>query len=449
MMRPDDLFSIGVNNLVKRKLRTFLTLLGVIIGTAAIVVLVSLSNGMDESFKNQIEQMGSLNNIDVMKPYGNGPGPSRPNGAKLKLDDKAVKTLEAIPHVEAVLPVKETYMRIWVGRQVADKSIIGTDLSKLEIFGAKLLKGHSASAQNTVVFGFSADQDFYNPRDQGNMGMMGGGWTEPPKPGEEVPYKPKLNLMTKLILTADYDYPDNRNSAPDQKKAKKFKAKGVGVLSRTGNYSIDYSAYVSLKTLKQMIKEDAKLLDNRDAIRNLEQYDRMIVRVDNIDYAADVQQQIKAMGYEANSLMDIINEMKKTSQVMKLVLGGIGAVSLLVAAIGIANTMVMSIYERTREIGVMKVIGADLVDIRNIFLVESGLIGLTGGIIGVILSYGVSAIINMIAGSQMGGQQISLIDFKLVLFGIAFSTGIGLISGYSPANRAMKLSVLNALRNNA
>ena len=445
MMRPDDLFSIGVNNLIKRKLRTFLTLLGVVIGTAAIVVLVSLSNGMDESFKNQIEQMGSLNNIDVMKPWEGKPGGV--SGAKLKLDDKALQSFEAIANVEAVLPIKETYMRIWVGRQVADKSIIGTDLAKLEVFGAKLLKGHTASGQNTVVFGFAADQSFYNPRNQGDF--MGGGWVEPPKPGEEVPYNPKLNLLTKLIMTADYEYPDNRNSAPDQKKPKKFKAKGVGILARTGNYMLDDGAFVSLKTLKQMIKEDAKLMDNRDALKNLEQYDRMIVRVDNIDNAAAVQKQIKEMGYEANSLMDIINEMKKTSQVMKLVLGGIGAVSLLVAAIGIANTMVMSIYERTREIGVMKVIGADLVDIRNIFLVESGLIGFTGGIIGVMLSYGVSAVINMIAGSQMGGQQISLIDFKLVLFGIAFSTGIGLISGYSPANRAMKLSVLNALRNNA
>lgn len=149
MMRPDDLFSIGVNNLIKRKLRTFLTLLGVVIGTAAIVVLVSLSNGMDQSFQDQIEQMGSLNNIDVMKPYGNGPGPSGQNGAKLKLDDKAMKQLEAIPHVEAVLPIKETYMRIWVGKQVSDKSIIGTDPSKLEIFGAKVMKGHALSGDKT------------------------------------------------------------------------------------------------------------------------------------------------------------------------------------------------------------------------------------------------------------------------------------------------------------
>ncbi len=447
MMRPEDLFSIGVNNLIKRKLRTFLTLLGVVIGTAAIVVLVSLSNGMDKGFQDQIEQMGSLNNIDVMKPYGNGPGPAGLSTSKLKLDDKAMEQFEAISNVEAVLPIKEAYMRILVGKQVSDKSIIGTDPAKLEIFGAKLMKGHNLTGgQNTVLFGFSADQDFYNPRRMNDMN--GGGWTEPPKPGEEVPYEPKLNLLTNLIITADYDYPDNRNSTADQKKPKKFKAKGVGILSRTGNYFIDYSAFVSLKTLKQMIKDDAKLMDNRDALRNLDQYERMIVRVDSIDNTAKVQQQIKAMGYEASSLMDIITQMKKTSQMMKLILGGVGAVSLLVAAIGIANTMVMSIYERTREIGVMKVIGADLVDIRNIFLVESGLIGLIGGIIGVILSYGVSVIINMIGAQQMG-QKLSLIDFKLAVFGIAFSTAIGLISGYSPARRAMNLSVLNALRNNA
>ena len=136
---------------------------------------------------------------------------------------------------------------------------------------------------------------------------------------------------------------------------------------------------------------------------------------------------------------------------MQAILGGIGAVSLLVAAIGIANTMVMSIYERTKEIGIIKVLGADIADIRRLFLLEAGLLGLGGGIIGLLVSYGSSWLLNQIAGSFMmnmgGGSKISIIDPQLALGALIFATLIGLVSGYAPALRAMRLSALEAIRN--
>jgi ABC-type antimicrobial peptide transport system permease subunit len=143
--------------------------------------------------------------------------------------------------------------------------------------------------------------------------------------------------------------------------------------------------------------------------------------------------------------------MKKTSRTIQAILAGIGAVSLLVAAIGITNTMVMSIYERTREIGIIKVLGANIRDIKKLFLIEAGLIGLGGGLIGLVLSYAVSVILNK-AGMQlmgdMGGvsRSISIISPELAIGAVVFSSLVGLISGYAPARRAMKISALDAIR---
>jgi putative ABC transport system permease protein len=144
--------------------------------------------------------------------------------------------------------------------------------------------------------------------------------------------------------------------------------------------------------------------------------------------------------------------MKKTSGLIQAILGGLGAVPLFVAAIGITNTMVMSIYERTKEIGVMKVIGAQLKDIKRLFLFEAAMIGLFGGVLGIGISYGISAIINTVLSGMNGDtgyygpQLLSDIPAWLAISGMSFSTVIGLIAGYYPAVRATKLSALEAIR---
>ena len=141
--------------------------------------------------------------------------------------------------------------------------------------------------------------------------------------------------------------------------------------------------------------------------------------------------------------------MKSQFAMVQAVLGGIGAVSLLVAAIGIANTMMMSIYERTKEIGVMKVIGCSLKNIRQLFLIEAGFIGFLGGVAGNLLSALISGMINMlVSGDSMGfSGNISYIPVWLVMLSMAFAVLVGMLAGYFPAVRAMKLSPLAAIRN--
>ena len=139
-----------------------------------------------------------------------------------------------------------------------------------------------------------------------------------------------------------------------------------------------------------------------------------------------------------------------TIGMIEVALGGIGAISLFVAAIGIINTMMMSIYERTKEIGIMKVIGCRLRDLQLLFLLEAGYIGFIGGTIGVIISYGISALINKIvmniaaADFSMGISYIPLwLPFVAIIFGVL----IGMLAGLFPSIRAMKLSPLAAMRN--
>lgn len=129
-------------------------------------------------------------------------------------------------------------------------------------------------------------------------------------------------------------------------------------------------------------------------------YEEAKVNVDDMDHVIEVQKAISNMGYEANSQMEWLEQSKQQSNMIQAALGGIGAVSLLVAAIGIANTMMMSIYERTKEIGVLKVLGCSLATIRNMFLIEAGFIGFMGGLIGLAAEFMVSVLINQISGSD-------------------------------------------------
>ena len=167
----------------------------------------------------------------------------------------------------------------------------------------------------------------------------------------------------------------------------------------------------------------------------------------------EVADVIRNMGYNVETNAEYLDSMKSQFAIVQAVLGGIGAVSLLVAAIGIANTMMMSIYERTKEIGVMKVLGCSRYGISGkCSCWKQAFIGLLGGIAGNILSFVMSAAINIIVGSSgamsMGTDStISYIPWWLVLMSMVFAVLVGVLAGYFPAKRAMKLSPLAAIRN--
>ena len=222
------------------------------------------------------------------------------------------------------------------------------------------------------------------------------------------------------------------------------------------NYT--YSVYAEIEALKAQLKRIYKKKPIPGQPTNKKGkpypyfiYNQAVVFVDDTENVTEVQQVITDMGYQANSQMEWIEQSQKTYDIIQLVLGGIGAVSLFVAAIGIANTMMMSIYERTKEIGVIKVLGCDLRNIRNMFLLESGFIGFIGGVIGVLISYGIGfAMNNFLAIAQaMTGMDGDISRIPLWLSGaaIVFAIFVGMAAGFFPSLRAMRLSPLAAIRN--
>lgn len=434
-------------NMLRRKTRTFLTISGVIIGTSSIVVMLSLGLAMDKSFQDQLAQMGSLNVVDVypsapfqdIKPVGQEAG-----GAVL--DDQAIKSFEKLPGVSAVMPQKTAYMRVIAGRLVGDIPIIGIKPELLDEFDFQTEQGRllAPGDKNELIFGVRVADNFMNPRLPNQYYPM-----EPAPTG-----KPRVNLLSsKLLLTSDMYYGNRRSDLPeDYKPAKPYEIKGVGIIKDSGNER-DYQAYMNIEALEAILREESRRqpTTSRERVSSQSGYEMVKIKVQDIEQVEAVQKAIQSMGFQANSLLDMLNSMKKASRTFQAILGGIGAVSLLVAAIGITNTMVMSIYERTREIGVMKVLGADLRDIGRMFLFEAGLIGLLGGGLGLGFSYLVSWLLNSLSARFMGGMgvppgEISVITPLLSLAALVFAALIGLVAGYFPARRAMHLSVLEAIR---
>ncbi len=166
-----------------------------------------------------------------------------------------------------------------------------------------------------------------------------------------------------------------------------------------------------------------------------------------------ITQMLQDMGYNAYSSAEWIQQEMDSMNTIQAVLGAIGAVAMLVAAISITNTMMMSIYERTKEIGVMKVLGCDIHNIQALFLMEAGFIGFIGGVVGVGFSYLLSLGINsLVASSEVGANMgvagaICRIPLWLSPLAIVFAIVIGMIAGFIPSLRAMRLSPLAAIRN--
>lgn len=182
-------------------------------------------------------------------------------------------------------------------------------------------------------------------------------------------------------------------------------------------------------------------------------YSEIIVQVDDMANVTELTTWLKDSGYNAYSSAEWIQQELDTMNMIQAVLGAIGAVAMLVAAISITNTMMMSIYERTKEIGVMKVLGCDIRNIQGLFLMEAGFIGFIGGVVGVGFSYGLSLVINgLVAGSEATANMgitgaICRIPLWLSPLAIVFAIVIGMIAGFIPSLRAMRLSPLAAIRN--
>ena len=237
--------------------------------------------------------------------------------------------------------------------------------------------------------------------------------------------------------------------------------KVVGVLKEDQGkgYETSEGVMMDINALKSLIQDLTGKTDTKF------EYSSINVKAESLEAVPDVEQAIKDLGYSTYSMQSLRDELNKQTRQIELMLGGLGAISLLVAAIGITNTMIMSISERTKEIGIMKALGCYVRDIRAMFLMEAGSIGLLGGVLGLIFSFIISVGINLFSFGAFGGggvtwelikqaliggenvTRVSVIKPELIIFALVFSVLVGLVSGYQPANKAVKISALEAIRN--
>ena len=442
-MRKKDLIRLCLQNLLRKKSRTLLTVLGVVIGGCSIVIMVSLGIGMKESQEQMLAEMGDLTIITVNAPQG-GRG-------KTKLDDQAVRRLRAVDGVTAVMPRKPLevgsvrLLAGTAGRYVADwASVAGLDASGMEAMGFRLAQGGGIEKSGDVVVGeFTAYsfRDTMRPDGSNTVDRWSGSWDEN---GNQLSVPDPFFDPMGSVLTLEVETENGKFTVP---------LRVVGVAKEDYSKGMETSDGI-LMSLSDLQKITEKANPGKKTNKDLQS---ILVKVTDISRVADVEKEIKAMGFVTESMESIRAPMEKEARQKQMMLGGLGAISLVVAAIGITNTMIMSISERTKEIGIMKALGCFVRDIRLLFLAEAGVIGLAGGIVSCVISLIASLVTNLVSLGGVssetlrtalfgGGARVSVIPPWLLLFAVVFSVFIGLGSGYYPAGKAVRIPALEAIK---
>lgn len=447
-MNFSDLLRMSLESLWKRKVRTILTVLGVLVGTTSIVVMMSLGIGMKSSMMEEMTSYGSMTLIQVNEQgwYGS----SSEDTEDKHLDNNLVETLSHLEHVEYVSPQLRADVILKCGNYQSWQQVIGIDQEGFEKLGIDYAYGEAPKpGESGFVYGNMVKMDFYNSK----TGVYEY-WENGTMPDVDLE-----NGSVFAIFDTDRFYSagttdENGQIIPSPKKYMIPTAGLVAGGEMEWNAN-SYSVYCDLDYLENILKNTFKnrVIPGQPTRKNGKPYKEIFystinVYVDDMSNVTEVQQIINDMGYNTYAEAEWIESSMKEMNIIQAVLGGIGAVSLFVAAIGITNTMMMSIYERTKEIGIMKVIGCRLRDIQMLFLIEAGYIGFLGGVVGLGLSYILSTIANkIVSGTDMGIARISVIPPWLALVSIVFAIGVGMLSGLFPSLRAMRLSPLAAIRN--
>lgn len=455
---------MSASSLWKRKVRTILTILGVVVGTASIVVMISLGLGLNRATMQEIEKYGGLTTINVYEKgsmyseeyYNSETESSSDNTTITHLDDDVVAMLSEIEHVEKAYPVLDVDALAFSKGYQSYISVRGMSPEAFLDQNYELSEGAVYDANDpmlNVVYGNTVLANFYNEK-------SGSGYWYSGEMADIDLMKDPIFIIFDQDAYYEFTWGGTDENGKPVPKPKKYIAQTSGVMAGD---AMTYSAgseyvYCDIEVLKSILQKvfKGKAIPNQPTMASGKPYKELyyssiIVNVDDMNNIQDVQKQIRELGFSPNSNSEWIESEQTQLNYIQMVLGGIGAVSLLVAAIGIANTMMMSIYERTKEIGVMKVLGCDLKNIQGMFLMEAAYIGFLGGLAGIALSYGVSVIINMFLNTAVVGMEapsgLSYIPIWLAGVALLFATFVGMLAGFFPSLRAMKLSPLAAIRN--
>ena len=398
-MKINDIAVMSANSLSERKFRFALNLIGILIGCAAITGLITLTQGMNAEISGQLGALGG-NTITVI-PGSMGPpqpGQGMNNDVSITLDWREVKLLEELPDVDLVSPT--------VTGGAATYNLKG-DTYMISVTGV-----------TEIYFQINEGTEVYEGREllrNDNSVAVIGYNVAVPNPDK----KPAVEVGDRIKLTAEVG-----------SEEKELTVRVVGILEEAGGMmGSDSGFYIPLKTCEQFFETNGK----NDTIQVYVEESALVEAV-----AYHIEDEIEGVtAITAASAMEMIGSITGT---IEAVLGGIAAISLLVAGVGIINTMTVSVLERTKEIGVMKALGAKSTDVLALFMSEAALTGLIGGVLGA----GFGFILGDFVGNMVGINAAPTLMLAFLVVGFAVITSV--LSGLYPAWSASKLNPVDALR---
>lgn len=419
---------LTIQNTRRRKARTILTLLGVMIGVVAVVSLLSLGMGVKRELLQGYGDDASIRQITVQTPENN-------RNKKMLLTDHTIEKLAKIDKVANIYPRYEVFANIQVGQYTAYTNLVGIpaeQLSAIALTDRSSLPEHARKPE--MVIGNGMGYMFFH---EGSMTSYQDGngdlnaWI-----GEKA--KVSLGFDEKGITD-------------------RLMIAGViqGDIDEFSEQS--QTVYCDIDVLRSYLKKHAaqggvvlgQPVDKNGNAYTSWVYSSVVVEVGRMEDVEFVVKKLQDRGYQTTNMKEYRDTAMRTVRMLELLLGGIGLISFLVAAIGISNTMTTAVYDRVAEIGTLKVLGCEKRELMEMILLEAGIYGFVGGACGVVLSLLFGKLINRIAASALlleAGTKIAVITPGLALAAIGMAMILGTIAGYFPARWAAKLSPLTAMR---
>jgi len=462
-MKAFDLVVMAKGNLVRKRMRTFLTVLGIVIGTVSIILMIAIGIGLKKNIAKKLNTMGSLDIIEVFK------GDHRNRQTRLseekgydKLQEIDLTFLESIEGVKDVAPIIYSNAKIISEVYETNALVLGIQPDKMASMGFTLKEGKLLDGSKmAAVFGPKAINNFKKVTGKGfltnrelaeeieevdeEVTITDDDGENPFAPKEYTNYKVDI-FNDRMKMTMDGAY--SIQSGNSQTLAKIYPIKGVGILT-SGDMMRRDKIFMDYEQVLKMNKEYGDIFN----IKAKSGFDEAFILVKDISEVKEIKKKIEKKSYETFSMTTVLESINKTLGSVQVALGAIGGISLLVAAIGITNTMVMAISERRKEIGVMKVIGATIDNIKQLFLLEAAMIGGIGGAVGIGICVGLTKLISssffatLVTGKTTTEPILDfIIPLWLIISGLTFTTLVGILSGYLPARKAMRNSALEALR---
>ena len=479
-----DILHLALRNLRQAKLRAVLTTMGVIVGVAVIVTMVSFGLGLQSNMLARFKALDLFNEIVVFgRGLGNLAGQDRPSRARDEgdrqdrrqrayrsptriLDDAGVKDIAAVPGVAYIEPNVTFPAYVRSNGKLLTQYIGGANIpnaaTRFQHFAAGKMISSATADEAVVSERFVRDYGYDKPAD------AVGKTFDLLAPPEDKSGKKEEEEDEPNFFGIPLDDPGLDESEAGL-ETRTFQIVGVlseikegagqggmrGIMQYAGIYvPLQMAAKWTTEHRSPMSRVALALARQGGTLAagQTEGYDSAVVRVTDPVELTQVREKITELGFGSFSIVDELDQIRTVFLIIDSVLGLLGGISLLVASFGIANTMIMSILERTREIGIMKAIGAEDREIKLIFFVEAAVIGVVGGVVGVLVAWGIDALANRLAYRFiLKPQGASFIDFfdlppYLWLGAILFALVVSILAALYPASRAARIDPVRALR---